>query len=209
MPCWLSKYRCLFEFSGPPRIHQLFFFSIHFLTSKLGEFCRNVGHCEPCELYRDPKVLKNVKRQRKWCTTRWTISSNFYFGKIEAIFSSAKKTRSTPGWPEIPIRVWSLWIFEFFASSKFKYFSMKFEFLCASYMPYPLVTYFFPLPFSLTLSSKVGVEYKKSFYAFFHSEDRPLPKMKLWMQQICSAISYIHSMQLIHRDLKVCFQFIP
>lgn len=70
-------------------------------------------------------------------------------------------------------------------------------------------TFSFSPGFFFYSPQKVDMEYKKSFYAFFHSEDRPLLKMKLWMQQLCSAISYIHSMQLTHRDLKVYFQFIP
>ncbi|KAL6722787.1 hypothetical protein Aduo_017876 [Ancylostoma duodenale] len=33
-------------------------------------------------------------------------------------------------------------------------------------------------------------------------EDRPLNKMKVWMTQMCSAVSYIHQQGLIHRDMK-------
>lgn len=33
-------------------------------------------------------------------------------------------------------------------------------------------------------------------------EDRPLDKMKVWMAQMCSAVSYIHHQGLIHRDIK-------
>ncbi|RCN41135.1 kinase domain protein [Ancylostoma caninum] len=33
-------------------------------------------------------------------------------------------------------------------------------------------------------------------------EDRPLDKMKVWMTQMCSAVSYIHQQGLIHRDMK-------
>ncbi|CAJ0610212.1 unnamed protein product [Cylicocyclus nassatus] len=32
--------------------------------------------------------------------------------------------------------------------------------------------------------------------------DRPLEKMKMWMIQMCSAVSYIHHQGLIHRDMK-------
>ncbi|KIH48973.1 hypothetical protein ANCDUO_20954, partial [Ancylostoma duodenale] len=33
-------------------------------------------------------------------------------------------------------------------------------------------------------------------------EDRPPNKMKVWMTQMCSAVSYIHQQGLIHRDMK-------